>query len=300
MNCLALDLGFAKGDGGRPGAFLQYGAGARSLGLGKTFVGIADDASAVYWNPAGLAQLKQKELVALQNKLYVDTDYSFLAFATPLKIGTVGIGLVNLNSTGFQLRDEYNYALGEGGVNESAALVSFAKQFTINRKQLAIGATAKIVKQNVDSRKDTGYGVDIGLLSNHKNLNLGFALQNIIAPRILLKNKEDIYPLSVTLGIGYKALQDKLLLTMDINKTENRSLKFHLGSEYVIANLFALRAGIDETAAAVGAGVKWRNYALDYAFAYHDAWKANEDLGASHRFGLTVKWGKQKQMTDSR
>ncbi|MBI5778796.1 MAG: hypothetical protein HZA49_05015, partial [Planctomycetes bacterium] len=48
----SLDLGFAREDGGRPGAFLSYSAGARSLAMGKTFVGIADDASATYWNPA--------------------------------------------------------------------------------------------------------------------------------------------------------------------------------------------------------------------------------------------------------
>lgn len=309
----ALELGFAKGDGGRPGGFLEYGAGARSLGMGKTFTAIADDASAVYWNPAGLAQLRRKELVALHNKLYVDTDYSFLSLAIPLGsrckgvgdrqeeqqgvkvyMGVMGIALVNLNSTGFQLRDEYNYEQGEGGANESAAIVSYGRTILDGSCKVNAGISLKVVKQNIDTKTDTGFGADLGLLTNYKRLRLGVNVQNLIAPRLKLKNKEDVYPLSATLGLGYRVLQDKLLIAMDIRKTENRSLKLHAGSEYIIANLFAIRAGIDETEAAMGAGIQWRNYAIDYAFAYHDAWKGYEDLGASHRFGLTVKWGNVK------
>ena len=42
-----------EGDAGQAGAFLSYGAGARGIGMGRAFVGLADDATAVYWNPAG-------------------------------------------------------------------------------------------------------------------------------------------------------------------------------------------------------------------------------------------------------
>ncbi|MDD5757353.1 MAG: hypothetical protein PHR23_08790, partial [bacterium] len=77
-----------------------------------------------------------------------------------------------------------------------------------------------------------------------------------------------------------------------LNKTENRQMKVHLGTEYTLAKLFSIRAGLDETEATMGMGVRWQNYSLDYAFAYHDAWKGYEDLGMSHRFGLTVRFGK--------
>jgi len=55
----------AAEDGGRPDTFLSYAASARSLGMGKAHIGVADDASAIYWNPAGLQQIKRPDVVSL-------------------------------------------------------------------------------------------------------------------------------------------------------------------------------------------------------------------------------------------
>ena len=45
---------WAQEDGGQAGNFLRFGVGGRALGMGRSFVSIADDASGVYWNPAGI------------------------------------------------------------------------------------------------------------------------------------------------------------------------------------------------------------------------------------------------------
>ncbi len=330
-NCFALDLGFAREDGGRPGAFLSYGAGARSLAMGKTFVGVADDASTTYWNPAGLATLQKPELTALYASMYEQTGYSFAAGVYPIKtdgglqsavggknLGTIGVALVNLGSRGFQLRDEYNDEVGEGGVSESAAILSYGTKLplAVRGSQLAVGANLKIVNQNVDTKSDTGYGVDLGFLwkpvssslpaniggqaqsavsglNKYLNpLSIGLNIQNIIAPRLKLSEDTDKYPLSTTLGFSYRFFNNNLLTAVDLNKTENRQVKLHVGAEYTFVKMLAFRAGIDETEITTGLGFKWQNYSLDYAFAYHDAWKGYEDLGMSHRFGMTVKFGK--------
>jgi hypothetical protein len=342
VRCFALDLGFAREDGGRPGAFLSYGAGARSLAMGKTFVGVADDASTTYWNPAGLATLQKPEITALYASMYEQTGYSFVSGVYPLRksdrvveeqqegttsgkvveqnYGTFGLAIVNLTSTGFQLRDEYNYELGEGGVSETAAIVSYGRTFLESSDKvvkwysgkISAGINLKIVNQNVDTKSDTGYGIDLGLLWSGKvvsgrvvekllaPLSVGLSVQNLIAPKLTLIEDTDKYPLSATLGFSYRFFNNNLLTAVDLNKTENRQLKVHLGTEYTLAQLFSIRAGLDETEATCGMGVKWptnkasagRQYSLDYAFAYHDAWKGYEDLGISHRFGLTVRFGK--------
>jgi hypothetical protein len=297
----SMDLGFAREDGGRPGAFLQYGAGARSLAMGKTFVGIADDASATYWNPAGLGRLKQAEITILHASLYEKTGYSFASTAYPTIYGSFGAAIVNLNSTGFQLRDEFNYEIGEAGVNETAALLSYGIRlpYLIAGGRLSTGASIKIVSQNVAAKSATGYGLDAGLLWKGngnslpvlKPLSLGVDIQNLIAPRLTLVDATDKYPSAITLGLAYRFLNNNLLTAVDLNKTENRSVKVHIGGEYILLKMLALRAGLDETELTAGMGFTWENYSLDYAFAYHDAWAGHEDLGASHRFGLTVKFG---------
>ncbi len=341
LHLYSLDLGFARQDGGRPGAFLSYGAGARSLALGKTFVGIADDASTIYWNPAGLATLQKPELTALYASLYEQTGYSFAAGVVPLKPatsdqrpGTVGFALVNLSSRGFQLRDEYNYELGEGGVSESAAILSYGTKLPLavggsrpasvgGQARLAVGANLKLVNQNVNAQSDTGYGVDIGFLwqpdssslpanvggqaqsavsglGKYLNpLSVGLNIQNIIAPKLALIEDPDKYPLAATLGFSYRFCNNNLLTAIDLNKTGNRQVKLHIGAEYTFVKMLALRAGIDETEVTTGLGFKWQNYSLDYAFAYHDAWKGYEDLGISHRFGLTMRWGDTRQPVNS-
>ena len=43
-------------NGGDPGAFLRRDVGSRAIALGGAFTGVANDASSVYWNPAGLSE----------------------------------------------------------------------------------------------------------------------------------------------------------------------------------------------------------------------------------------------------
>ena len=311
LNVHATNLGYAREDGGRPGVFLSFGAGARALGMGRTFVGIADDATATYWNSAGLVQIKQDEVTALYASLYEQTGYSFAAYAHPLSgdHGTLGVALVNLNSGGFQLRDEFNFSQGIATLNETAALFSYARTLWGEKKNggLSAGIDLIVVNQNINSISDTGYGMDIGLflkpwgsarqIRSLAPLSLGLNLQNVIAPTLELQQSADKYPFGATLGLGYRLFENRLLLALDINKSEDQQVKTRFGGEYTVINMFAIRAGINETELTFGLGYKWRNYALDYALAYHDAWSADIDdnLGISHRFSLTLRFGNSNQ-----
>ncbi|MBI4668096.1 MAG: UPF0164 family protein [Elusimicrobia bacterium] len=96
-------FGWGAGTGGEAGKFLSYGAGGRALAMGGAFYGLADDATAAYWNPAGLAGLERKELVAMYAQLYADTNLGFLAYAHPAAgFGTIGFTYNQLVSDGFE------------------------------------------------------------------------------------------------------------------------------------------------------------------------------------------------------
>ena len=59
------NLILAQGDGGQAGAFLRYGIGARAMGMGGAFVAVSDDASGLYWNPAGLVGAQRLEISSM-------------------------------------------------------------------------------------------------------------------------------------------------------------------------------------------------------------------------------------------
>src|SRR2546425_12176892 len=83
---LLLSAGPAWGEqetGGAPGSWLSTYVSARTLGLGGAFVGAADDASSVVWNPAGLSMLVPNELRMDAARLFEDTTIRSLGVALP-------------------------------------------------------------------------------------------------------------------------------------------------------------------------------------------------------------------------
>src|SRR5262245_1007708 len=84
------------------GEFLHVPAGARAVGMGGAFVGLANDASAPYWNPAGLAIMDAREILYQHAEQFGSAvNYDFGSFVFPLshdgpRHQAVGISLVRL------------------------------------------------------------------------------------------------------------------------------------------------------------------------------------------------------------
>ena len=73
-------------------SFLNVGVGARGLGMGGAYTALADDANALYWNPAGLSKLEKREFTASHAELFENTWLDFLAYAHPTSQGTFAAG----------------------------------------------------------------------------------------------------------------------------------------------------------------------------------------------------------------
>jgi len=272
-----------KASGGEAGAFLSWGAGARSLGMGKAFVSVADDASATYWNPAGLTQIDRKEITALHAILWADTIYDFISYAHPITgIGTVGGSITRLYSGEFDGRDENNLPTHKFTDSQTAFGVSYGKQVV---DVLALGASIKYVTHNLDDHKNGNFTTDVGAMYRSpllEHLQAGLNLRNLIGLR-MGERTEDKLPLTLRFGFNYKLLRDRLALVIDLEKS-GAPLSYHFGAEYWAFGYLAVRLGLDPEEFTLGFGIRYRDYGLDYAFATHD-------LGGSHRLSASWRFG---------
>jgi hypothetical protein len=169
--------------------FLNLGAGARSLGMGKTQVSLADDATAGYWNPAALTNIRTRyDGVLMHSELFsgvVKNDYA--AFAMPLDDkSAVGVTLLRLgvdniadtralvNEYGNIQYDKITYF----SVADYALLLSYARKLGL--EGLSVGGSGKLIYRNVGSYANAyGFGVDVGVQYNHKGWRLGVMARDI-------------------------------------------------------------------------------------------------------------------------
>jgi hypothetical protein len=170
--------------------FMNLGAGARSLGMGKVQVSLATDATAGYWNPAALTNLSAKyDGVLMHSELFsgvVKNDYA--AFAMPLDdksvIGATLLrtGVDNIADTRL-LINQYDGSIDYSrityfSVADYALLLSYARK--LGPEGLSVGANAKLIYRNVGSYANAyGFGIDAGVQYNHGGWRLGLMARDI-------------------------------------------------------------------------------------------------------------------------
>ncbi len=241
---------------GLPGEYLQWGVGARAMSMGGAFTGLSDDTSAIYFNPAGLTQLKSGQVTAMASNLFEDSFYNFLGFVHPTpKAGVLGLGVVLLNSGDMEETNIRQETLGKFKDSRQGIFVSYGKRIA---RSINCGASVKLVSQQISSYNGTGIGLDGSLfLTPRDRLSLGISLKNIISPVLRLREDEERFPLSLQAGLGSRMLNNNLILCLDIDKTLGQSLHARIGSEYWLRKkTIALRMGVDSGKLNAGFGVK--------------------------------------------
>ncbi|GAC1590655.1 MAG: PorV/PorQ family protein [Hymenobacter sp.] len=169
---------------------MNVGVGARALGMGKVQVSLADNATAGYWNPAGLVNQTHKyDGVLMHSELFsgvVKNDYG--AFSMPLDdksaigVSVMRLGVDNIADTR-ALINEYNYIdyskIVYFSVADYALLLSYARKLgTV--EGLSVGGNAKIIYRNIGNfAHGYGFGIDAGVQYNHKGWNLALMARDV-------------------------------------------------------------------------------------------------------------------------
>ncbi|MEW6517092.1 MAG: PorV/PorQ family protein [candidate division FCPU426 bacterium] len=286
--CLSLA---AEGDAGTEGPF-NFGVDARAVALGRAYTGVAEDASAIYWNPGGLGRLDKAEVAALYVPLYEQTDYGFLSLAYPIyRLGVIGVGVLAQSSRGIPKTDAYDNSLGEFSDTQLSWLISYSRIWWQN---LAAGVNLKGYYHGLDTYSGWGFGLDAGIhyLADAyvPGLSLGLTATNAWPPQVTLVTTPDIYPLNLRLGAGYHFDLDaggdhRLLISVDGEKPEYAGFKLHAGAEYRLYKIVSVRAGWDHDQPTLGAGATYWDWRLDYALSLQP------ELGPLHLFTLGWRFG---------
>jgi tetratricopeptide (TPR) repeat protein len=288
---LSAPLAAAEGDAGTEGPF-AFGADARAIALGRAYTGVAEDASAIYWNPGGLGRLDKAEVAALYVPLYEQTDYGFLSFAYPIyRLGVLGVGVLAQSSRGIPKTDAYDNDLGEFSDTQLSWLISYSRVWWEN---IAAGVNLKGYYHGLDTYSGWGFGLDAGIhyLADVllPGLSVGLTATNAWQPQVQLVTAPDVYPLNLRLGAAYRFSLDaggdhRLLVSLEGEKPEYTGFRPHAGLEYLLFKTVSLRGGWDYDQPTAGVGVTYWDWRLDYALSFQP------ELGPLHVFTLGWRFG---------
>ena len=142
-------------------SFLKIGVGARAAAMGEAFTAVASDGTSLYWNPAGLRQLKTKEFSATYNSWFEEIKQGYLSLTFPASIGTIGFGANYVDMGTLEGRDVEGNPTGDFTASDTHIFIGYARKLKKSSWGMTLGWLQGIIKddreagqpENVEGRK---------------------------------------------------------------------------------------------------------------------------------------------------
>jgi hypothetical protein len=268
---------------------LRFGHSARAAGLSEAFTGLANDENALYYNPAGLANINEGIITLNHAEWFADIHISNISFGYNYKKNFgLAFGFTHMWMPGLEAKDIDGRDLGLFHVNTSIVNVGCAYKF---HSSFFGGIGIKYFQDNPHSDiSASGLALDAGfyLHSAIPGLTAGIAVQNFGGDIQYIQEKQQI-PLTYRLGVAYKIYDYNLTILTDAVKARDTDFFFNLGFEYVLKEIITLRLGNKFIRGKLftpsyGLGFTLNNYQVNYTLFYHNM------LGFTHRVGFTFNF----------
>lgn len=290
--------------------FLTIGQGARSIGMGSASVGVTNDVSSIYWNPAGLTKAEGVQIMFDHTMWIADIKYNFLAASYNLgDLGTIGVSFLSSNIGEMKVTTvEQPSGTGETfSASDMAISLAYAIQLT---DRFSIGFNPKFIYQGIWKMSATAFALDLGVqyLTPFDDAVLAMSISNFGTKMQLLGNSNlvlydpDPYgtgnngkipayletnswslPLNFRVGISYQPvkIQDhSLLVAVDAAHPSDDYESINIGAEYSYNDFIFIRGGYKslflpdaEEKFTAGFGLKQQllnNVSLKIDYAYQD------------------------------
>ena len=290
--------------------FLSIGQSARAIGMGSAFVGVANDVSSIYWNPAGLTKV-QGVSVAFDHTLWIaDIKYNYLAASYNLgDLGTVGFSYIG-SDIGEMNVTTISQPEGTGETfssTQAAFSLAYAVQLTDN---FSIGFNPKFIYESIWRMSSSAFAMDLGVqyVTPFDGAILAMSISNFGTSMQLLGNSNLVLhdldpqnsgnngnipayletnswalPLTFRVGVAYNPYyteDHKLTVALDAMHPSDNYESINVGAEYVYSDFIFIRGGYkslflvdSEESFSLGFGLKQQlvgNVALKLDYAYQD------------------------------
>jgi hypothetical protein len=274
--------------------FLKMGVGARAVSMGGAFVAMSNDASSLYWNPAGLVQIKKNELIISHNDWLLDVDSEYLGYVhqlTPSVALGAFVGYLHLAdmpvTTEFHPYGNGNYFSYYDMMTGLSASIRMTDRFSF-------GITGKYVREQLDNIIMDGLLFDFGTYywTGYKTLRLAASMRNFgheLRPKGTYQRRETVGyseasyeafspPTIFTMGAAMDAFSNNahtVTVSFQMNHPMDDEENYLMGAEYAFLQKLMLRSGYitnaDDISWTFGAGLEFalfgKSMKMDYAYA---------------------------------
>lgn len=297
---VAATVGSAPAQAADPGltvlSFLKIGVGARPAGMGDAYVSVVNDATATYWNPAGLLRIESNDVMGNHQAWIQDLRHEFISFGARRGKHGFGVSFNGLYTGDIESRDETGAFAGHFGFSNTSFSGSYAFQLT---HSLGLGGTARYVRESLVGTVEgdfslSGVAFDLGAtwITPIKGILAGATLRNFgSAMSYDFEGAQEFdLPTAVQAGLSYQRTTPGggLVVAADFLGSRGDDASFRFGAEYAYRHQFLLGAGVktglDNEDVSFGVGYQKR---LRVHYAYTPI---SNDLGNSHQVSLGYIW----------
>ena len=291
--------------------FLKIGIGSRALGMGASYVAVANDAEALYWNPAGISQFSKPALFFSHTEWLVDVKLEYAGAVYHLNsVNSIGAAITFLHTDEMKETTVFQ-PFGTGryfNFSDFLIALSYARNMT---EKFSFGLSVKFMQENLAELTMRSVLFDLGTYykTGWKSIRFAVAVSNFGAdmkPTGTIEdtnlNNENVEissfqsfspPTVFRIGVAWEILdndQHKVTNSVQLNHPNDNRENINLGLEYWWNDLFALRGGYvtarTEEDFSVGFGIHapitMADFRLDYAFSNF------RRLGNVNRFSLQL------------
>lgn len=260
--------------------------GERAQAMGNAFVAVANDASAIYWNPAGMALIKDRQVQISHTDLYgLGIDYNYVAYAQSM----YGLAWAHIDADSF--------LMGGGDYSQDIYILAGARKMD---PQTYVGASIKwhqqkytppgILPENsvtTPGRTADGFSLDIGALYVVDEMTtVGMTVSDLFG-EIKTKNTDSdnsSTDLDPDISIGFSRHTDEnSLYSVQISRLGKEST-VHFGLEKKLQKELLLRFGVDDEVITAGFGFVRDSWEINYSYKN----KTAPGLDRAQRFGALV------------